>query len=64
MKFAALSLFVIGVANAGTVTTTSSGSSSGAGSGSNLINYGNVVTPVLGAGQAGQLAHNAAVNGW
>lgn len=58
MKYAALSLFVIGVANAGTVTTTSSGS----GSSANNMKFGAIGTPMLGSGQAAQLANSQ--HGW
>ncbi len=56
MKYAALSLFVIGVANAGTVVTHSSGSGA-----VNNNQFGAINTPILGSGQAAQLAAGA---GW
>lgn len=65
MKYAALSLLVIGVANAGTVTSTSSGSGAAAN------HFGAINTPILGSGQAvhlaagqGASATNARSNNW
>ena len=58
MKYAALSLLVIGVANAGTVVTHNQASGSVANN-----QFGEVDTPILASGQAAQIANNAN-HGW
>lgn len=60
MKYTALTLLVVGVANAGTIVSSSTSSGSVANN-----QFGAISTPLLGSGSASQVASKlGSTNGW